>query len=881
MDSIVFRFADRTAAGQKLAEQLAAKRLDHPLIYALPRGGVPVAVEVARALNAPLDLMLVRKIGAPGNPEVALGAIVEGANAQVVINKDIVQLSGADVAFMERSYADQLAELERRKQRYIGDRRRLDPAGRTVVVVDDGLATGATMKAALIALRRNGAAWIIVALPVAPKPALEELNDYADDIVCLHRATEFRGVGGFFRDFHQLSDAETVRLLRQRWTQKEPPSEAETPHHRRVEIPPLGLVGELVVPKEPAGIVVFAHGSGSSCRSPRNRLVASKLNAQGFATLLFDLLTAEEEKDKRNVFDIPLLAERVVEASMWVLSEPDIADLPMAVFGASSDAGAALVAAAELKERVACVISRGGRPDLAGDALPEVAAPTLMIVGSNDVEVIDLNEQALAAMSCEKKLQIVPGAGHLFEETGTLDVAVGHAAAWLQKHLIPQAPVPDGPKRRPVLPDPEILRAAAEPLPEISDPAFAESFDRFGSHRVVLLGEASHGTSEFYRARAAITRRLIEKHGFSAVAIEADWPDAAAIDRHVRLSPHRPMSSPAFARFPTWMWRNREFEEFVTFLRQHNSARAIEDRVSFHGLDLYNMNASMAAVLGYLDQVDTAAANVARSRYACLAPWSRAPAAYGRAALTHGFAVCEKPVTGILVDLLKHELDYAQHDGDLFFDATQNARLVVNAERYYRAMYYGSHVSWNLRDTHMFDTLRQITEHGGDRKVVVWAHNSHIGDARYTDMGRERGELNVGQLAREAFGDQAALIGFGTARGTVAAASDWDGPMEIKTIRPPRPDSYEALCHEVDMPRFLFDLRKDGNDALRRLLSMPRLERYIGVIYRPETERSSHYSAAVLPDQYDAFVWLDETSAVTPLPTLAPKGEEETYPFGL
>ncbi len=857
--------------------------LDQPLIYALPRGGVPVATEVARELNAPLDLVLVRKIGAPGNPEVALGAIVEGANAQVVINEDVKRMSGADMDYLERAYAEQLDELERRRIRYLGDRPRLKPAGRTVVVVDDGLATGATMKAALIALKRNKAARIVVALPVAPMRALEELADQADDIVCLHPATEFRGVGGFYRDFHQLSDEETISLLNQRWSVQEPEtplSQAGNPDMRQVEIPPLGLVGDLVVPKNPRGIVLFAHGSGSSRRSPRNTFVASKLNEKGFATLLFDLLTPAEGHNRRNVFDIPLLAERVVEACMWISSEPDIADLPLGIFGASTGAGAALTAAADLKGRVAAVVSRGGRPDLAGRSLPSVLAPTLLIVGSLDLDVIDLNETALGAMTCKKKLQIVSGAGHLFEEPGTLDAAIAHAANWFDQHLVSHNSSPVRPPAP--IPDIDVPRAAAEPLPAINDPEFAKAFDRFGSHRVVLLGEASHGTSEFYQARAAITRRLIEEHGFSSVAVEADWPDAAAVDRHTRHRPQRPMKTPPFARFPTWMWRNVDVEAFTDFLRQHNGRKTQEEQVGFYGLDLYNMNASIAAVLAYLDGVDSAAAEVARKRYACLSPWSREPAAYGRAALTHGFAICEAPVTSILVNLLKKEMAYTKKDGDQFFDAAQNARLVANAERYYRAMYYGSHVSWNLRDQHMFDTLKQITDHAGpDKKVVVWAHNSHIGDARFTDMGRTRGELNIGQLCREEYGDDAALIGFGTASGTVAAASEWDAPMEIKTVRPPRPDSYEALCHAVNLERFLFDFRKPDNDALRRVLAQPRLERYIGVIYRPESERASHYSPANLADQYDAFVWFDKTNAVTPLETRAAKGEDETYPFGL
>jgi len=881
MDMITQKFLDRADAGRVLARLLAEMELDEPLIYALPRGGVPVGVEVAKRLGAPLDLLLVRKIGAPRNPEVALGALVEGADEQIVINEDVRRASGADDAYIAHAVAEQRAELERRRALYLGNQARLDPRGRTVVVVDDGLATGATMKAALIGLKRFCPARIVVALPVAPKSALQDIYDQADDIICVHPVTAFLGVGAFYRDFHQLSDDEMVMLLNSVGTASS--QVAQSIHKRQVAIPPLGLTGDLAVPKAPRGIILFAHGSGSSRRSPRNTYVAEKFNDEGFATLLFDLLTPEEGKDRRNVFDIPLLADRVVEASMWITSEPDLEDLPLGIFGASTGAAAALVAAAELRGRVGAVVSRGGRPDLAVEFLPQVQGATLLIVGGRDTEVIELNKQALAALRCEKKLAIVPGAGHLFEESGTLDVVIDHAADWFRTHLratpleIP-APVAKPEPETPLSP----LRAAAEPLPAINDPGFAEAFDRFGSKRVVLLGEASHGTSEFYRARAAITRRLIEEHGFSIVAVEADWPDAASIDHHIRQKPYQAMQDTPFARFPTWMWRNEEFAAFTRFLKQHNHVRTMDERVAFYGLDLYNMNASIAELLAYLDRVDEQAAAVARSRLACLAPWSSDPAAYGRAALTPQFTVCEKAVTQILVDLLKKELEYAAKDGDQFFDATQNARLVANAERYYRVMYYGSHLSWNLRDQHMFQTLKQILDHAGpDKKAVVWAHNSHIGDARQTDMGRSRGELNIGQLCREEYGEDAALIGFGTASGTVAAASDWDSPMEIKTIRPPLPGSVEAICHAVDIERFLWDFKKDQPAAFRELIAQPRLERFIGVIYRPETERASHYGYADLSRQFDAFVWFDRTQALTPLPTLTKKEEDETYPFGL
>ncbi len=427
-----------------------------------------------------------------------------------------------------------------------------------------------------------------------------------------------------------------------------------------------------------------------------------------------------------------------------------------------------------------------------------------------------------------------------------------------------------------------LIRAAAEPLPDLDNPAFGRLFDRFGDRRVVLLGEASHGTSEFYRARAAITRRLIEAHGFNIVAVEADWPDAAAIDRHVRGRPRPPDEEPPFCRFPTWMWRNTDVDAFIGWLWRHNAQAGPQRRVGFFGLDLYNLSGSIAAVLNYLDKVDPDAARIARERYGCLTPWQKDPATYGRAVLSRRYDDCTDAVVAQLRDLLAKRLDYAAHDGEQFLDAAQNARLVASAERYYRIMYYGAAESWNLRDTHMFETLTHLLDaHGPESKAVVWAHNSHIGNAAATEMGTMRDELNIGQLCRERFGDRAALVGFGTHAGTVAAATDWDAPMEVKKVRPSHADSYERLLHDANIPRFLLDLREGRHEPLRSRLMEPRLERFIGVIYRPETELHSHYAEAVLPRQFDAIVWFDTTSAVTPLPTRQVAGAEETFPFGL
>ncbi|WP_161535420.1 protein-L-isoaspartate(D-aspartate) O-methyltransferase [Bradyrhizobium sp. LCT2] len=438
---------------------------------------------------------------------------------------------------------------------------------------------------------------------------------------------------------------------------------------------------------------------------------------------------------------------------------------------------------------------------------------------------------------------------------------------------------------RPVAPDEEALvrnlADAVESFPSIEAADLSPLMERIGSARIVLLGEATHGTSEFYRMRERITRDLIVRKGFRFVAIEADWPDAARVDHYVRHFQYPPSEWTAFARFPTWMWRNTEVRDFVSWLRKHNGTVDKTKRVAFHGLDLYSLYDSIRSVLNYLDEVDPASARVARERYGCLTPWQRDPATYGHAALTRSYPTCESDVAHALTDLLAKRRAYAEHDGERFLDAEQNARLVANAERYYRIMYYGSRASWNLRDSHMFDTLKNLLAfHGPGSKAVVWAHNSHVGNASATEMA-DRGEHNIGQLCRKEFGEQAYLVGFGTHSGTVAAASDWGGPMEVKTVCPSLPNSYEQLCHATGLPRFMLGLRGRGDLCGPKGLGKERLERAIGVIYRPDTELASHYFQASLPQQFDEYIWFDDTRAVTPLDTAEIAGLPDTYPFGV
>lgn len=418
------------------------------------------------------------------------------------------------------------------------------------------------------------------------------------------------------------------------------------------------------------------------------------------------------------------------------------------------------------------------------------------------------------------------------------------------------------------------------PPPQSAD-EFGPLFDRFGDAELVLLGEATHGTSEFYRARAAITRHLIKQHGFTVVAVEADWPDAARIDGYVRHHAKRPRRGESFIRFPTWMWRNAEVLEFAGWLRGYNEGKAPERQVSFHGLDVYSLGESIHWVINYLDHVDPEAAQRARHRYGCLSPWQDDPARYGQAVMHGRVDPCEAGAIAELKDLLSKRLDWMGKDGEAWFDAAQNARIVRAAERYYRAMYAGANESWNLRDRHMFDTLQSLIAHRGfGTKAIVWAHNSHVGNAAATSMGW-RGQFNIGELSRIAYGDSAVLIGFGTDTGTVAAASDWGSDMEIKTVRPARIDSYEGAFRRTGIPRSLLEWRGASKSQLRDLLRTPRLERAIGVVYRPETELYSHYFEAVLSEQFDAWVWFEQTTAVTPLGHEKPSGAPETYPFGL
>ena len=663
-------FKDRREAGQVLAGLLQAYRgRPDVVVLGLARGGVPVAFEVARAIGAPLDAFIVRKLGAPGHEEFAVGALASGG--RVVVNDDVLRGLRITPEQLREIAEREARELIRREAAYRDGRPPLDVTGKTVILVDDGLATGSSMMAAVQALRESEPAEIVIAVPAAPESTCREFAAIVDDMVCASMPTPFLAVGESFWDFTQVTDDEVSDLL---------------------ATPTTGAAAQPSVVPTPADLVAAA-----------------------------------------------------------------------------------------------AIVAPGGVPP---------------------ADVLD---------------------------------------------------------------------------------------DLIGDARVVLIGESSHGTHEFYEARAEITKWLIEHKGFNAVAAEADWPDAYRVNRYVRGlgeddSPEQALRG--FQRFPAWMWRNAVVRDFVGWLRWHNGRCAADGRrqTGFYGLDLYSLHRSMQEVIGYLDTVDPTAAARARARYACFDHSDGHDGqAYGYAAAFGAGQSCERQAVEQLVELQRRGLEYLRHDGELasdeLFYAQRNAVTVRNAEAYYRGMFAGRVTSWNMRDKHMAQTLEALIEHldGGPEpaRIVVWAHNSHVGDARATEVSAD-GQLTIGQLARERYGEACRLIGFSTYSGTVTAASEWGGPTERKNVRPALAGSIEELLHETGRREFIVPMH-DGSPAAAAL-EVVRLGRAIGVIYLPRTERQSHYFHVRPSDQFDAMIHIDTTSALEPLePTSGwiAGQNPETYPSGL
>ncbi|MGE5086465.1 MAG: erythromycin esterase family protein [Bacillota bacterium] len=856
-------FEDRREAGKKLAAKLMQYRNENPIVMAVPRGGVPVAYEVARKLNAPLDLLLVKKIGAPTQPELAIGAL--GESGKPWLNQELIEQLGVERADVNKIIARKSLELKRQSQTLRHSSKMSDVAGRTLIVVDDGVATGATLFAATHLLKHLKAKKIIVAVPIGPLSTLHQLKKIADEVVYLEAPEPFYAVGQWYVDFDQVSDEEVLRLL-----ENEIPisrNEKEIEFHDGKS----ALKADLKTVEDMKGLVIFAHGSGSSRHSPRNQFVAEELNKVGFGTLLADLLTEEESSDRRNVFDTELLIRRVLKATEATLHHLSDTEIPIAFFGASTGAAAALGAAAKIHRNVFAVISRGGRPDLAEPYLPQVRVPTLLIVGAEDHQVIGLNQKA-AEILPNSNLVLIPGATHLFEEPGALEQVVEFSIDWLQQ----KSPI----KEMVEPPMQSVIREIEQiALPIHNEGALNELIRHISKSKIVMLGEATHGSAEFYSLRSQISEILIRDHGFDFIAVEGDWPDCQRLNQYIHSSQGGSAKEimRRFNRWPTWMWANDEVATLIERLQSYQAG--------FYGLDVYSLFESLDIVKNYAGTINGDLKKDAVDCYSCFEPFQRNEKAYAKF-LTQFNEGCRSEVVGLLTKLLRTRLeDIGATNGDLF-NAQQNARIVKNAEEYYRSMITGGAESWNVRDRHMMETLEVLlNRYSANSKCIVWAHNSHIGDYHATDM-LEDGYVNLGGLAREKYGvDQVSLVGFGTYHGTVLASPAWDGPEKVTPLPKALPESFEYFCHEVsrklNSPRYsmIFD------SAVRKSVLGARRygHRAVGVVYDPRFENHGrNYVPSVMAKRYDGFIFVDKTSAVHSIPTLKDlRGFPETWPEGI
>lgn len=869
-------FLNRKHAGELLASKLHKYKDKNMVVLALPRGGVPVAAAIAAEIGAPLDVLVVRKIGVPFNLELAAGALCE--NEDPVYNNQVLSKAGLTPEDVMEVMQTEKKEIARQVKMYRHGLELIDLSHKTVVLVDDGLATGATVKAAIKFLKKKGVEEIVVAVPVAPTSSARAIRDKVDDFIVLEERENLFSVSQWYKDFSQVSDKDVTELLKlnsklKKTDYKESKIDMKTKINIQnvdIKINQVQLVGELALTSKNNALIVFVHGSGSSRNSPRNLKVARELNEAGFATLLFDLLTESEGLDRKNVFAINLLSDRLVEVTKWVRQQPDLDKIPIGYFGASTGAAAAIEATAKLieSEKIYSIVSRGGRPDLANDFLKLIKTPTLLLVGARDTEVIELNKKSQKLLS-NSKMIIIQGASHLFEEVGTLEEVSQQAVKWFTKHL--------NVVKAEVRPDRNLEEAISKEMIRITkfddlDPLIQS----IKQARVVMLGEASHGTSEYYRLRSEISKRLIRDHGFKFIAVEGDWPDAYRLDKYLKTGEGVNAKNVLKHnhRWPTWMWANEEILSLAEWLKNKN--------VGFYGLDVYSLFESMDEISKYLKTNYPKIATEVEKLYSCFAPYEQNEISYARSLAQH-LAGCQSEVLQVLEKLLKLRLEEQNKDSDELFSAQQNAHIIANAESYYRSMLEANSSSWNIRDGHMMETLDRLLERSGEGgKAIVWAHNTHIGDYRATDM-KANGYINLGGLARLSYGDEnVALVGFGSYHGEVLASLAWGGLEKKMVLSPAKEGSYEDFFHKASLKdkvnQFYIIFNEKNRDQFKHKIG----HRAIGVVYDADHESRGNYVPTVLSERYNSFIYIDKTSALKSLRTVSVRGEfPETWPSGV
>lgn len=891
-------FQNRKQAGELLAAQLLQYENKDGIVLALPRGGVPVAAEIARALNWPLEILAVRKIGAPYNDELAVGAICE--DEEPVYNMQILSKLGLSSDEMNPTVIRERVKIKNqiqdfRKGKSLDDLL-VNLKEKTILIVDDGLATGATVKSAIKYLQKKGVIHIVLAVPVSPTSTVQSLRDKVDQIVVLEEEENIFSVGQWYKDFSQVSDND-VKLLLKESTGFDKISESfnklekisnfkEKSSTVLIKISSVILEGELTEIEGMKALIIFAHGSGSSRKSPRNLQVAQSLNKNRFGTLLFDLLTEDEAEDRKNVFAIDFLSKRLADVTLWAMSQTNFKNVKIGYFGASTGAAGALQASvtSSIKDKIFAIVSRGGRPDLAGLHLKKVTVPTLLIVGANDAEVLELNRKAQKLIS-NSELSIIPKATHLFEESGTLEQVSDQAINWFNEHLVSiQGKVSVAGVTQKTYKKLESAgsqfsledKITKEMIKVDREEDFEPLIESIKNARVVMLGESTHGTQEYYRIRSQISQNLIKNHGFKFIAVEGDWPAIHRLHQYIQTGKGGSAKSILLQnhRWPTWMWANEEIVELVEELKNKN--------VGFHGLDIYSLFESIDEVMKFLKRNHPLLIKDIERLYACFSPFHKDEMTYARSIIKHA-AGCEREVQIGLEKLLKLRIKNVEKNSDDFFSAQQNAFIIANAENYYRSMMGADSSSWNIRDGHMMETLDRLLQKAGEgAKAIVWAHNTHIGDYRATDM-KANGYINLGGLARLSYGDEnVALVGFGSYQGSVLAGSAWGGPEKIMNLPPAHLESYENYFHQVSGKTKTNQYYIIFNNENRHHFTQTLGHRAVGVVYNPDRESRGNYVPTELSKRYDSFVYINQTKALKSLHVANLRGEiPETWPSGV
>lgn len=841
-------FKSRNYAAKLLASKLAGKEWKNTIILGITSGGAPMAKVMASELSLPWSILLVKKIAMPDDNEYAIGAISEDATPEWSEHWNPEKFPEL-WPIMQKAIRD----LKRQERKFKDFRDVRSLKGKRVIIVDDGMATGLTMRAAIQYCRRHEAKRIIACAPVASSNIKKSLEKIADEVYSLESPANMISVGQWYQSFDQVGEAQVLDLL-QGGNQRSEQS-------REVEIPVSGvnLRGEINIPIAPRGVVLF-------CEDQRE--LARHFAGQNLATVVFNLVSETEADESAHIFDVEFLAKRLEAATNWLSNQSGLQQLPIGYFDTGSGAAAALFAASQNKE-ISSIVCVSARVDLASEIAHKVKCPTLLLVGENEEDIHRANEEVLDNLA-HGKISIIAGAGHLLAEKFLRDLVSEYADKWFVDTLTKDQVELN-------------LRPGALIVSEIknrshsitSDESFRPLLSQISKSRIVMLGASPHGTEEFYHTRRVITEKLISDYGFNFVALEGDWPDIERLNHYVR---HKEGGSARevmadFHRWPTWMWANEQVANLVEWLKTNSS--------SIHGLDVYSLYESLDRVKHYAKKLAPDFEERILSGLSLFETFERDEIEYAKS-LTKNPEIYEQEVLQCLREILRIRQEDTNLSREELFDFKQNAKLVRDSQNYYRSMLSGSDSSWNVRQTHMLETLDSLLRYYGDSsKCIVWAHNTHIGDYHACELG-DQGLLSLGGLAREKYGaENVSLVGLGTYEGELVASKSWEG--EPQTIHLSRAlgstydDYLHKACKELECAGLYLSLHGESSLAKRKGL------RSIGVVYGSGGETPiKNYTNTELSKRFDSFIFIDQTHSLRALPRTFHKGVlPETWPAGV